>query len=65
MKAAVEQLRESFAFSERHACQLMGLAVSTFRYRKRCEDGMLREQLVSLTREATLRLSALARAVAP
>ncbi len=51
MKAAVEQLRESFAFSERHACQLMGLAVSTFRYRKRCEDGMLREQLVSLTRE--------------
>lgn len=51
MKAAVEQLRESFAFSERHACQLMELAVSTFRYQKKREDGTLREQLVSLARE--------------
>ncbi len=51
MKATVEQLRESFAFSERRACQLIGLAVSTFRYRKRRADGTLRERLVALARE--------------
>ena len=32
MKAAVEHLEETFAFSERRACRLIGLAPSTFRY---------------------------------
>ncbi len=51
MKAAVEHLKEDFAFSERRACDLLGLPVSTFRYRSvRC-DGALREKLVELARE--------------
>ena len=51
MKAAVEQLRTDYAFSERHACSLVGLAVSTYRYQHRQTDGALREQLLTLAGE--------------
>ena len=51
MKAAVERLREYFAFSERRACEVLRLPVSTFRYRSvRC-DTDLREKLVELAQE--------------
>ena len=51
MKATVEQLRNEYAFSERRACRLVGLAVSTYRYQPRRNDTGLREQLVTLARE--------------
>jgi len=51
MKAAIEHLRTSYAFSERRACHLLELAVSTHRYRPTRDDSKLREQLVELARE--------------
>lgn len=51
MKASVEHLRISFAFTERRACRLMKIAVSSFRYRPRRCDTDLREQLRELARE--------------
>jgi hypothetical protein len=33
MKAAVERVKKDFAFSERRACDVLRLPVSTFRYR--------------------------------
>jgi len=51
MKASVEHLRTTFAFSQRRACQLIGLAVSTFRYRAIADDTALRTRLVELARE--------------
>jgi putative transposase len=51
MKAAVEHLRQDFAFSERRACGILDLAVSTYRYRSSRCDGELREKLVELARE--------------
>src|SRR4030095_11579165 len=51
MKAAIEHLRKSYAFSERRACRLLELAVSTYRYRPTRDDSRLREQLVELARE--------------
>lgn len=51
MKATVEQLRKDFAFSERHACGLIGLAVSTYRHQPQKVDETLREQLIALARE--------------
>ncbi len=33
MKAAVEHLKQDFAFSERRACEVLQSPVSTFRYR--------------------------------
>ncbi len=51
MKATVEQLRKDYALSERRACSLVGLAVSTYRYEHRQTDVMLREQLLTLARE--------------
>ena len=51
MKAAVEHLKQDFAFSERRACEILSLPVSTFRYRSwRC-DTELRRKLVELARE--------------
>jgi hypothetical protein len=35
MKATVEHLKEDFAFSERRACEVLRLPVSTFRYHSR------------------------------
>lgn len=51
MKASVEHLRKQYAFTERRACRLMKIAVSSFRYRSRCSDDGLREQLKQLARE--------------
>jgi putative transposase len=51
MKATVEQLRSEYAFSERRACRLMGMAVSTYRYQPRRNDADLRDQLTALARE--------------
>jgi putative transposase len=50
MKAAVEQMRVEYAFSERRACGLVLLAVSSYRYESRRDDGPLRERLVELAR---------------
>lgn len=35
MKAAIEQMCREYAFSERRACALMLVAISTYRYRSR------------------------------
>ena len=51
MKAAVEHLKQDFAFSERRACGVLKLPVSTFRYRSSRCDRALREKLVQLARE--------------
>ena len=51
MKAAVEHLEETFAFSERRACDLIGLAPSTFRYQAIQKDDVLRSRLVELAHE--------------
>ena len=54
MKDSVEHLRTTFSFSERHACGLVGVAVSTFRYRVGRSVAALREQLIELAREKPL-----------
>jgi putative transposase len=51
MKAAIGQMREEYAFSERRACALMLLAVGTHRYVSRRTDEPLRTRLVELARE--------------
>lgn len=51
MKAAVEQMETQYAFSQRRACGLMSLAVSSYRYQARRSDGPLRARLVELARE--------------
>ncbi len=51
LKAAIEQVRQDYAFSERHACCVMMLAVSTYRYKSKCSDEPLRTKLVELARE--------------
>ena len=51
MKASVEHLRSTYAFSERRACGLVGVAVSTYRYRPTRDDSVLRERLMELARE--------------
>src|SRR5499427_5582275 len=44
-------MREKYAFSERRACRVMGMAVTTYRYRSRRSDEPLRTKLVELARE--------------
>lgn len=44
-------MRETFSVSERHICELLGLAVSSFRYRCRQDDEPLKEKLMALARE--------------
>jgi putative transposase len=51
MKAAIGQMREEYAFSERRACALMLVAVGTYRYLSRRSDEPLRSRLVELARE--------------
>ena len=51
MKAAVEQVREEYAFSQRRACGLVTMAVSSYRYQSRRSDEPLRTRLVELARE--------------
>ena len=47
----MQHLRETFQVSQRRACELVGIAVSTFRYRSQRSDGKLRDRLVALARE--------------
>ena len=47
----MEQVRGEYAFSQRRACSLLTVAVSSFRYAARGEDLGLRERLVKLARE--------------
>ena len=51
LKAAVGQVREEYAFSQRRACGLMTMAVSSYRYQSRRSDEGLRQRLVELARE--------------
>ena len=51
MKAAIGQMRIEYAFSERWACSLVMLAVSSYRYQTRRSDEPLRTKLVELARE--------------
>jgi len=51
LKAAIEQMQEEYAFSERRACGLVMVAVSTYRYETRRSDEPLRTRLVQLARE--------------
>jgi len=51
LKATVGPMREKYAFSERRACGLMMLAVTTYRYRSQRTDEPLRTKLVELARE--------------
>ena len=44
-------MKTEYAFSERRACSLMLLAVSTYRYRTRRDDGALRTELRELALE--------------
>ena len=50
MKAAIGQIREEYAFSERRACRLLLLAVGSYRYVSRRNDEPLRTRLVELAR---------------
>ena len=51
MKAAIGQIQEEYAFSERRACAVMLLAVGTYRYVSQRSDEPLRTRLVKLARE--------------
>jgi putative transposase len=50
MRAAIEQVRSEYAFSERRACGLLSVAVSSHRYETRRQDEPLRTRLVELAR---------------
>lgn len=51
MNAAVEHLKEDFAFSERRACEVLRPPVSTFRYRSlRHEDSKSRVKFTAIAR---------------
>jgi putative transposase len=51
MKAAVGQVRQEYAFSQRRACGLLTVAVSSYRYQSRRSDEGLRVRLEELARE--------------
>ena len=51
MKAAVGQVQQEYAFSQRRACCLLTMAVSSYRYQSRRSDEELRGRLVVLARE--------------
>ena len=44
-------MKQEYAFSERRACRLMTVAVSSYRYESRRSDEPLRTRLVELARE--------------
>jgi putative transposase len=43
-------MRQDYAFSERRACDVVGMAVASYRYRRRRQDEPLRTKLVELAR---------------
>jgi len=51
MKAAVEHVQQQYAFSQRRACGLLMVAVSSCRYQPRHSDEEPRVRLVELARE--------------
>jgi putative transposase len=51
MKASVEQVQQQFAFSQRRACLLSMVPVSSYRYQPLQSDELLRERLMDLARE--------------
>lgn len=51
MKASVEHIREKFAFTERRACGVLLVPVSSYRYQPRQSDDGLRARLIALARE--------------
>ena len=51
LKAAIGQMRAEYAFSERRACRLATMAVSSYRYETTRSDEPLRTRLVELARE--------------
>jgi putative transposase len=51
MKASVEHIRNKYAFTERRACRLLLVPVSSCRYQPRQNDDGLREHLIALARE--------------
>jgi putative transposase len=51
LKAAVGQVCQEYAFSQRRACSLLRVAVSSYRYQSRRSDEGLRRRLVELARE--------------
>ena len=44
-------MREEYAFSQRRACGVMTVAVSSYRYQSQRSDEPLRSELVELARE--------------
>lgn len=50
MKAAIGQMRAEYAFSQRRACRLVEMAVSSYRYQPERSDEPLRTRLVELAR---------------
>lgn len=50
-QAEVRRLREEFGLSQRHACELLDIPRSTYRYVSRKDDSALREKLVALAHE--------------
>ena len=51
MKASVEHMRQKVAFTERRACRLLLVPVSSYRYKPRQQDVDLRERLIVLAPE--------------
>jgi len=51
MKASVEQLQAKYAFTERRACRLLLVPISSFRYKPRQNNDDLKERLIALARE--------------
>ena len=50
-RAEVRRLSKEFPFSQRHACELVGIPRSTQRYQTRKDDTALRQKLVELAHE--------------
>jgi hypothetical protein len=51
LKAVIGQIRQDYAFSERRACGVMTMAVSSYHYETTRSDEPLRARLVELARE--------------
>ena len=51
LREDVAHIRATFQLSERRACGLVGIAVSTFRYQRADTDERLRQQLIDMARE--------------
>jgi putative transposase len=51
MKVAVERIQQKFALSQRHACRLLLVPVSSFRYTAHRRDDGLKERLIDLARQ--------------